>query len=86
MHYNVLVNLLAMCFISFISHGFLPGSMLSVVLVPVIKDKACKISSKHNYRHVALASMINKHVEVITRQNRNVYMNTHHNQFAQNVV
>ena len=66
MHYNVLVNLLAMCFISFISHGFLPESMLSVVLVPVIKDKAGKISSKHNYRHVALASMISKLIEVIT--------------------
>ena len=35
---NVLVPLLGMCFTSFISHGFLPESMLSVVLVPVIKD------------------------------------------------
>ena len=58
-------NLLAMCFTSFISHGFLPVSMLSVVLVPVIKDKAGKISSKDNYRHIALASVISKLVEVI---------------------
>ncbi len=42
---NVLVPLLAMCSTSFISHGFLPESMLSVVLVPVIKDKASKIYS-----------------------------------------
>ena len=62
---NVLVPLLAMCFTSFISHGFLPESMLSVVLVPVVKDKACKVSSKDNYRPIALASVISKLVEVI---------------------
>ena len=67
---NVLVPLLAMCFTSFISHGFLPESMLSVVLVPVIKDKAGKISSKDNYRPIALASVISKLVEVIRVNHR----------------
>ena len=43
---NVLVPLLAICFTSFISHGFLPESMVSVVLVHDIKDKACKIYSQ----------------------------------------
>ena len=38
---NVLVPLLAMCFTSFISHGFLPESMLSVMLVPVIYTIIC---------------------------------------------
>ncbi len=46
--YNVLVPLLAMCFTSFISHGFLPESMVSVVLVPVIKDKAVKYLLRTN--------------------------------------
>ena len=50
---NILVPLLAMCFTSFFSHGFLPETMLSVMLVPVIKDKAGKISSKDNYRPIA---------------------------------
>ena len=54
-----------MYFTSFISHGFLSESMLSVVLVPVIKDKAGKISSKDNYRPIALASVISKLFEVI---------------------
>ena len=62
---NVLVPLLAMCFTGFISHGLLPESILSVMLVPVIKDKAGKISSKDNYRPIALASVISKLVEVI---------------------
>ena len=51
---NILVPLLlAMCFTSFFSHVFLPETMLSVMLVPVIKDKAGKISSKDNYRPIA---------------------------------
>ena len=71
-----------MCFTSFISHGFLPESMLSVMLVPVIKDKAGKISSKDNYRPIALASVISKLVEVIMLDRIEMYMNTNPNQFG----
>ena len=63
-----------MCFTSFMSHGFLPDSMLSVMLVPVIKDKAGKISSKDNYRHIALASVISKLVEVIMLDRIEMYI------------
>ena len=61
---------------SFISHGFLPESMLSVVLVPVIKDKAGKISSKDNYRPIALAGVITKLVEVLMLDRIEMYVNT----------
>ena len=37
--------------------------MLSVVRVPIIKDKCGKINSKDNYRPVALASVTSKIVE-----------------------
>ena len=56
--YNVLLHLLARCFTIFISHGFLPESLLSVVLIYVIKDKNVKISSKDNYHPIALPSLI----------------------------
>ena len=79
---NVLVPLLAMCFTSFISHGFLPESMLSVMLVPVIKDKAGKIYSKDNYRPIALASVISKLVEVIMLDRIEMHMITNPNQFG----
>ncbi len=39
--------------------------MISAVLVPVIKDKTGKISSKDNNRPIALASVISKLVEVL---------------------
>ena len=79
---NILVPLLAMCFTSFFSHGFLPETMLSVMLVPVIKDKAGKISSKDNYRPIALASVISKLVEVIMLDRIEMYMITNPNQFG----
>ena len=78
---NVLVPLLAMCS-RFISHGFLPESMLSVVLVPVINDKAGKISSNDNYRPIVLGSVISKLVEVIMLDRIEMYMNTNPNQFG----
>ena len=53
--------------------------MLSVVLVPVIKDKAGKISSKDNYRPIALASVISKLVEVIMLDRIEMYMNNNNN-------
>ena len=43
-----IVALLAMCITGFFVHGFLPNSLLSVVLVPIIKDKYGKIYSKDN--------------------------------------
>ena len=57
--------LLSMCITSFFIHGFLPDSMLSVLIIPVIKDKAGNINSKDNYKPIALASIISKIVEMI---------------------
>lgn len=79
---KVLVPLLSMCFTSFFTHGFLPESMLSVVLVPVIKDKAGKISSKDNYRPIALASVFSKIIEVIILGRIEKYLATNPNQFG----
>ena len=42
-----IVALLAMCITGFFVHGFLPNS-LSVVLIPIIKDKFGKLYYKEN--------------------------------------
>ena len=46
-------------------HGFLHDSMLSVVLVPVIKKKSRIINDSDNYRPIALASIVSKVVEKV---------------------
>ena len=48
-----------------LSMFFLPGTLLSVVLVPIVKDKTGIISSKDNYRPIALASVLSKLIERI---------------------
>ena len=58
-----LAVLLSICFTGMMTQGILPDSMLSVVLVPVIKDKAGKIGSIDNYRPIALASILSKVLE-----------------------
>ena len=77
-----IVPLLAMCITGFFVHGFLPSSLLSVVLVPIIKDKCSKINSKDNYRSIALASIVSKIVENILLDRMSVTRSTMSNQFG----
>ncbi len=80
--YHRLHVLLAMCFTGLLMHGILPDSMLSVLLVPVIKDKTGKISSIDNYRPIALASTISKVLERIILDRLSEYVGTTDNQFG----
>ena len=73
---------LSMCFSFFLSHGVLPKMMLSVTLVPVVKNKAGKISAKDNYRPIALASVVSKLFERILLDRLNSYLTTEDNQFG----
>ena len=69
----------------FFVHGFLLRSLLyvvSVVLVPIIKDKCGKINSKDNYRPIALATIVSKIVENILLDRMSVTLSTMSNQFG----
>ena len=79
---NILVPLLSMCFTSCVAHECQPESMLSVVLVPLINYKAGKISSKDNYRPIALASVFSKLIEMVILDRIEIYMDTNPNQFG----
>ena len=57
--------LLALCFSGLIKHGILPGSMLSVLLVPVVKNKTGKLTSIDNVRLIALVSIVSMVLEKI---------------------
>ena len=77
-----IVPLLAMCITGFFVHGFLPSSLLSVVLVFIIKDKCCKINSKDNYRPIALANIVSNNFENILLDRMSVMQSTMSNQFG----
>ena len=74
--------LLSMAITGFFVHGFLPDAMLSILIVPVIKDKAGNINAKDNYRPIALASIISKIIESIMLNRMETYIITQANQFG----
>ena len=71
-----------MCFSSLFVHGFLPEAMISVVLVPIVKNKSASICSKSNYRPIDLASIVSKVLEKIIYDCIAVYLTTCSNQFG----
>ena len=77
-----LVSLLSQCFSSMLIHGFLPESLIDVILVPVIKDKNSKISCKDNYRPIVLANIMSKVLESIWLNKISDYFSTKPNQFG----
>ena len=77
-----LIPLLSMVFSSFFVHGFLPSSLMSVVLVPIIKNKAGNVSSSENYRPIALASILSKLIENIILNRTEELSTSNHNQFG----
>ena len=74
--------LLALCFSGMLMHGILPDYMLSVLLVPVVKEKTGKISSIDNYRPIALASVLSKVLERILLERMQDYILTTDEQFG----
>uniref|UniRef100_A0A8C9XZT8 Ig-like domain-containing protein n=1 Tax=Sander lucioperca TaxID=283035 RepID=A0A8C9XZT8_SANLU len=76
---NLPVRNSALCFFV---HGALPDSMLSVVLVPVIKDKVGKLNSSDNYRPIALASVMSKMLETVLLCRLERYVLSTDNQFG----
>ena len=77
-----LIPILSMCFTGFFVHGFLPTSLLTVVLVPIIKNKAGNVNSIDNYRPVALSSIVSKILESIILNRIEFYLLTNANQFG----
>lgn len=77
-----LASLLAINFTGLLIHGILPDSMLSILLVPVIKDKAGKVGCLDNYRPIALASILSKVMERILLDRVSGYISSLDNQFG----
>ena len=77
-----IVPLLSMYFSGLFVHGYLPNSLMSVVLIPIIKNKCGNISSKDNYRPIALASIISKIIERIILSRIEDLLITNANQYG----
>ena len=67
---------------SFLVHGYLPESLMSVILVPIIKDKSGKINCKDNYRPIAIASIMSKLLEILLLERLTNQLSTTSHQFG----
>lgn len=63
-------------------HGVFPDSMLSVLLVPVVKVKAGMVGSIDDYRPLAVASILSQVLDKILLERMNVFINSTDNQFG----
>ena len=79
---DIVLDMLALCFTKMFVHGFIPDSMLAVILMPIVKDKSGKLASKDNYKPVALVSLISKVREMVIFKRLEDYVETCSNQFG----
>ena len=63
-------------------HQYLPNTLISVILVPLIKDKSGKINSKDNYRLISNASTMSKKLENLLLERLKTYSETSSHQFG----
>ena len=74
--------LLALCLTGCLVHGCLPIELLSVVIVPLIKNKSNSVCSKSNYRPIALANILSKVFESVLFYKIDRFILTNDNQFG----
>ena len=48
-----------------IIHSHLPSECMFTLIIPILKDKKCDVTSKDNYRPIALTSIISKVLEIV---------------------
>ena len=55
---NRLNVILAIVLQSFLKHGFLPDGFMITMIVPILKNKNGDVTSKTDYRPIAIATVI----------------------------
>ena len=63
-------------------HGHMPPNLIEFILVPIVKNKCANITSKDNYRPIALANIITKFIESVIISRIDQYLLCSHNQFG----
>ena len=63
-------------------HGYLPDDFMLTHIIPIVKNKNGDITSKDNYRPIAITSVLSKVFELILIARYSDYLDTSHNQFG----
>lgn len=79
---NRLPVLLSIVISSMFVHGYMPKDLIHSLLVPIVKNKCGLLTSKNNYRPIALANVITKVIERVILERIEEYLYTCKNQFG----
>ena len=74
--------MLSMSFNSMLSHGFLPSEFMKTILIPIVKDKAGDLTSKDNYRPIAISTVTSKILESIILKRCSSFLYANEAQFG----
>ena len=74
--------LLSLLFNACVIHGFLPVGLMETVIVPIIKNARQNISSKDNYRPIALTNTLSQIIEKLILARCSSLLQTTENQFG----
>ena len=74
--------LMSLLYSSLLIHGFLPDTMMTTIIAPIIKNKSGDLSDNNNYRPIALATVASKLFESLILSRAIPFLITCDNQFG----
>jgi len=74
--------LLAILLNGCVIHSYLPPGLMKTVIVPIVKDVKGDVSSKENYRPIAITSILSKIIEILIIERYDALLCTSDNQFG----
>ncbi len=77
-----LIELLSICYTGMLIHGYLPDTLMTTHLIPVLKNKMGDVTDVANYRPIAIASVLSKTLEKILLTRLEDYLYTSDLQFG----
>ena len=80
-HKNVYVYFRVL-FNAMLCHGFVPHHLMSTMIIPLLKDKKGDISTKNNYRPIAITNVMSKLLEILILQKYKHVLVTTDSQFG----
>ena len=79
---NYLTVMLSILFSCMFIHSYIPQKFMLSTVVPLIKNKSGDLTSKDNYRPIAINSILSKMFEFIILNRYSTLLETSHNQFG----
>ena len=74
--------LLAIVFSAMFVHNYLPNNLMTNIIIPVVKDKCGDVTSKGNYRPIAITTVCSKLLEICILHRYETLLHTSDNQFG----